>query len=453
MNGVDVASYQYKLKPSAMSTTDFVIVKFTQGTWYVNPYAEQQYSDAKKAGKLLGAYHYAEGGDPVKEADFFMEHVGTRIGDCILALDWEGKSNKAFSSAKCVEWCRAFLDRVREKTCALPLIYMSKSVTRRYYWKEVAKTYHLWCAQYGSGARTDYQKDPWTDKNSFGAWDGDTIRQYSSKGDIKGYGGNIDLNLAYLDKVGWAALASAQAPKIEKYDRSSIVGFARSHLGTVEGSREHKAIIDKYNSHKPLARGYKVKYTDAWCATYISYLAIAMGYTDIIPTECGCPQMVTLAKQMGIWVEDDAYRPLPGDIVLYDWQDSGKGDNVGTPDHIGIVLEVRDHDMTIEEGNLHDAVATRELEINGRYIRGWIVPKYSVDDVVTDDIHMVKWEAVMKVESKVYRQPDTKSAQCSFSPITQGAGVGVCKGDGKFYLVRYGARFGYVHKSHLTKKA
>ena len=64
---------------------------------------------------------------------------------------------------------------------------------------------------------------------------------------------------------------------------------------------------------------------------------------------------------------------------------------------------------------------------------------------------MVKWTGKMKVESKVYMQPNTKSAQTSFSPVPEGAEIGVCKGDGKFYLIKYGAKFGYVHKSHVTK--
>ena len=158
--------------------------------------------------------------------------------------------------------------------------------------------------------------------------------------------------------------------------REAIVSEAISHVGVKEGTVLHHKIIDRYNSRKPLPRGYAVKYTDAWCATFISYLAIVMGYTDIIPVECGCPQMITLAKQMGIWVEDDSYVPKPGDIVLYDWQDSGSGDNTGTADHIGIVEKVVGSTETIIEGNYQDSVKRRELAVNGRYIRGYIVPRY-----------------------------------------------------------------------------
>ena len=68
--------------------------------------------------------------------------------------------------------------------------------------------------------------------------------------------------------------------------------------------------------------------------------------------------------------------PKLGDIVLYDWQDSGSGDNTGTADHIGIVEKVVGSTETIIEGNYQDSVKRRELAVNGRYIRGYIVPKY-----------------------------------------------------------------------------
>ena len=89
-----------------------------------------------------------------------------------------------------------------------------------------------------------------------------------------------------------------------KYAKT-IVDLAVSKIGITEGSNEHKKIIDTYNAHKPLARGYKVKYTDDWCATFISALAIELGYTDIIPTECGCGEMLQLFDKMGCLIENE----------------------------------------------------------------------------------------------------------------------------------------------------
>ena len=69
---------------------------------------------------------------------------------------------------------------------------------------------------------------------------------------------------------------------------SKVVAQAQSWIGKKESDGSFKSIIDTYNAHKPLARGYAVKYTDEWCATFVSAVAIKCGYTDIIPTECSC---------------------------------------------------------------------------------------------------------------------------------------------------------------------
>ena len=378
LNGTDVASYQSGIQPAKLTTTDFVIVKFTQGTNYTNTYAATQYSLSRKAGKLLGAYHYAAGGDAKKEAQYFVTKVGDRIGECVLALDWEGAQNGQFGKTD-VKWCKSFLDEIYRLTGVRPLVYMSKSVVRAHDWSSVAKDYPLWCAQYGSNSQTDYQSYPWTDTKGFGAWKSDTIRQYSSKGRIKGYSGNLDLDKAYLTKAQWKAMAKGKTKAVNVYSRDAVVSEVKAHIGIKEGSNAHHKIIDRYNARTPLPRSYKVKYTDAWCATFVSYVAIVLGYTDIIPIECSCPRMIELAKAAGIWVEDDAYVPKPGDIILYDWQDSGKGDNTGESDHIGFVLYVTGSYMQIGEGNYKGAVGIRGMAVNGRFIRGYITPKYNAN--------------------------------------------------------------------------
>ena len=116
----------------------------------------------------------------------------------------------------------------------------------------------------------------------------------------------------------------------EKEIRSKVVEIAKGWLGCKESDGSHKKIIDTYNACKPLPRSYAVKYTDAWCATFASAVGIKAGLTDIIPRECSCNQFIQLAKNMGIWVENDAYTPSAGDMILYDWDDNGVGDNTAS---------------------------------------------------------------------------------------------------------------------------
>ena len=164
---------------------------------------------------------------------------------------------------------------------------------------------------------------------------------------------------------------------------NTILDVARGWLGCKESNGTHKKIIDVYNAHKPLARGYKVKYTDSWCATFISACAIKAGYTDIIPLECSCNQMIAKFKKMGRWTENDAHVPHVGDVIFYDWQDSGIGDNKGSSDHVGFVEKVKDGKITVIEGNKNDAVSRRVINVNGRYIRGFGCPAYETQTQAT----------------------------------------------------------------------
>ena len=162
----------------------------------------------------------------------------------------------------------------------------------------------------------------------------------------------------------------------------NIVDQAKKWIGKKESDGSHKEIIDLYNSHKPLARGYAVKYPDSWCATFVSAVAIACKATCIIPTECGCEKMIELFKKLGSWVEDENRTPNPGDIIFYDWQDNGSGDNKGWSDHVGIVETVKDGKITVIEGNYNDKVARRTIAVNAKTIRGYAVPKYDKEPVV-----------------------------------------------------------------------
>ena len=87
---------------------------------------------------------------------------------------------------------------------------------------------------------------------------------------------------------------------------------------------------------------------DAWCATAVSAAFIACGLTSIFPcVECSCNNMITKAKNAGIWIENDAYIPKVGDVILYDWQDNGVGDNMGSADHVGIVYSVSGNSFVV----------------------------------------------------------------------------------------------------------
>lgn len=174
-----------------------------------------------------------------------------------------------------------------------------------------------------------------------------------------------------------AAIQKKEDAMTEKQLREKAVNTAKAWKGCNEADGTHKQIIDLYNSVKPLPRGYAVKYNDAWCATFVSAVGIAAGLSEIILRECGCGAMIDLYKNAGRWKENDAYVPDMGDVVFYDWQDTGKGDNTGYPDHVGMVCSVSSNTIKVIEGNKNNAVEYRDLQVNGRYIRGYGLPDYA----------------------------------------------------------------------------
>lgn len=227
MNGIDIASYQAGINLNVVPC-DFVIIKATQGTSYVNPDCDRAYQQAKASGKCIGVYHYASGGGAIAESDFFLKNISGYIKDAVLVLDWESGENSAWSQGP--SYAKTFLDRIYEKTGVRALIYMSKSVCSQYNWSSVAKNHGLWVAQYANYSPTGYQKEPWTDGNGYGAWKNPAIFQYSSSGRLNGYNGNLDLNVAYMDREAWKKYAGSGST-VDHKESNQIPGNAANNNG------------------------------------------------------------------------------------------------------------------------------------------------------------------------------------------------------------------------------
>lgn len=155
----------------------------------------------------------------------------------------------------------------------------------------------------------------------------------------------------------------------------SVLSLARSWMGRNEADGSHREIINIYNSHTPLARGYKVQYTDAWCATFVSAVFIKLGVYDFL--ECGCPEMIEKLKSLGYWIGRTA-DVKAGDIVFYDW------DGDGIADHVGIADNLTNGTLCVDEGNYQDSVKQRYISVQDVHICGIARPDYAVDNVSTE---------------------------------------------------------------------
>lgn len=211
LKGIDTSKWQAGL-PDATIDADFIIFKATEGIGYVDGDCAASYAEAKAAGKLLGVYDFArpDGNNAVDEANYFVDNVKGYIGEAILVLDWE------HTPTEDVAWARAWLDQVFARTGVHPIIYMSLSTANSFDWRSVSSDYALWVARYWDMA-TDVNYDmsnagPLPDVNGTFWPNAYTMWQWTSRGRLNGYGGDLDCNVFYGDADSWRAFARVRQP-------------------------------------------------------------------------------------------------------------------------------------------------------------------------------------------------------------------------------------------------
>lgn len=224
-----------------------------------------------------------------------------------------------------------------------------------------------------------------------------TISKYSRK--VKSVtfkpeeSGTYQFQLTVKDKAGKTVsktlklIVKPMLSRAEKQARQTIIDTAASYIGVKELTPAHQAILDIYNGYKKnitrdytSSRHYTMSSYDAWCDCFTSAVFIKAKMAKISGVECSCGYHVAILNRLDSFVEDDAYVPTPGDIIFYDWNDSGRGDCTGWPDHVGIVSGItKKGKISVIEGNYHDSVSVRTIKIDERYIRGYGVPKYAAE--------------------------------------------------------------------------
>ena len=230
--------------------------------------------------------------------------------------------------------------------------------------------------------------------------------------------------------------------------REKVCRQAESWLGRKEADGSHREIIRVYNTIRPLPRDYQMRDEDPWCAAFVSAVGRACGLEDILFPECACDAMIARYRDAGRWMEDDGYRPQPGDLIFYDWQDTGFGDDTGSSDHVGLVLGLSGRVINIIEGNCGDSVMRTARELDGRYIRGFGLPDYGskaeaesgvvrvpeAEEPEETDGEAARSESVCSVSLPVLRIGDESEAvrALQFLLIGRGFGCGPDGADGAF---------------------
>lgn len=358
MKVIDISKYD-TVDFGKLKDIDGVIIRAGSGRKGLDPKFNEHIKGAIAAGLPVGIYFFSYAytvGIAKDEAKKCLEIIAPYKAQISMPVffDWEYASmNYALecgvkpTGALITKMCRAFLETVTAAGYAGGIYYNLDYLNQGLIRPQEIGSYYRWFARYTTTPQTDC--DLW---------------QYTEAGKVDGVSGNCDISKV----INKGVLGTS--------DADAFVAQARKWVGLKKSDLSYVVILDTYNSHKPLARGYKVKVGDQWCATFVSACAIAAGLTDIIPTECSCQKMIDLLKDLGCWVEDDSYIPFPACIIFYDWQDSGSGNDTGWADHVGIVEKCDGKTITVIEGNKGGAVSRRTLAVNSKYIRGYGVPKF-----------------------------------------------------------------------------
>ena len=103
-----------------------------------------------------------------------------------------------------------------------------------------------------------------------------------------------------------------------------------------------------------------------WCACFVSWCANECGYIEsgVMPNFSWCETGVNWFKDRNQWLDPGA-TPNPGDIIFFDW------DNSGDPDHVGIVERVEDGYIHTIEGNSGDSVRQNIFVLSSSVVFGY----------------------------------------------------------------------------------
>ena len=167
--------------------------------------------------------------------------------------------------------------------------------------------------------------------------------------------------------------------------REQIVNTAIRYNGMPFQGGSHKTLINEFNKYRP--DGWAMTYSANFCAACASAIAYLCGQGDAYPCSANVGTIVAKAQKMGIWIENDAYTPSPGDWIVYAWNDSGRGDNTTGASHVGIVVSTGGGYINVFEFNIRNNHSTgyRKIAVNGRFIRGFVSPKFQTYGWIQDE--------------------------------------------------------------------
>ncbi|ELC8443159.1 SH3 domain-containing protein [Clostridium perfringens] len=186
LKGIDVSNWKGNIDFQSVKNdgVKVVYIKATEGDYYKDAYAKQNYNGAKAQGLKVGFYHFFRANKDAKgQANYFVNYlneIGATNYDCKLALDIE--TTEGVGVTELTTMCIEFLEEVRKITNKEVVVYTYTSFANSNLDKRIG-AYPLWIAEYGVDAPKD---------NAI--WDSWIGFQYSDNGIVAGIDGGCDMD-------------------------------------------------------------------------------------------------------------------------------------------------------------------------------------------------------------------------------------------------------------------
>lgn len=195
--GIDVSKWNKDIdwEKVKKAGVEFVIIRCgyrgsSTGSLVIDPYFEQNIKGAQAAGLNVGIYFFTQAVtdvEAVEEASMVLSLIKNYHITYPVFIDTEGAGGNGRADNLSVEKrtlvCKAFCDTI-ESGGYKAGVYASKNWYNNRINVEELEDYYIWLAEYRKAPTYEGYYDMW---------------QYTSKGQIDGISGNVDLNISYID--------------------------------------------------------------------------------------------------------------------------------------------------------------------------------------------------------------------------------------------------------------
>lgn len=181
--GIDVSGWQGNIDFAQVKRAgiEIVYMKASEGSNFVDPYFNQNYTNAKANDLKVGFYHYLTARsveEAISQATFFVATISGKNPDCRLAMDFESFGNLTVSEINQIGL--TFVKTVEELSNKEVVIYSNTNDATIIFEGELTN-YPLWVAQYEVEQPTPNGK--W---NTWVGW------QYTDIDEVTGINGYVD---------------------------------------------------------------------------------------------------------------------------------------------------------------------------------------------------------------------------------------------------------------------